>query len=355
MAALVLKVNPRRPEPEKIRIAAGVIKKGGLVVFPTETVYGIGANALDGKACRRIFRVKGRASDNPLIVHVSNLKMAAGVAEIPLSYSNIIRKIWPAPITFIMKARKKLPNTVTAGLETVALRMPSNRVALALIKASGVPIAAPSANISKKPSSTSAAHALNYFRDSVDVIIDSGRSRFGLESTILDLRSFTLLRPGAFTTEEIERAFGRAPKITGQARGLRGSRRAISPGMKYRHYSPDTPLFLFAGDKRRLEKILNGVGHDFAFMGSRETARRIGNSAKGKILLGSGRDLSGIARNLFDGLIRLDSLGMEFAVAESFREKGHGLAIMNRLRKASEHRTFKTKGELERLIKGAAR
>jgi L-threonylcarbamoyladenylate synthase len=350
MSALILKINPRRPERDKIKIAAEAIKKGGLVVFPTETVYGIGADAFDEKACAKIFRAKGRPSDNPIIVHVSDLRMAKCVAEIPPIYSNIIAAIWPAPITFIMKARNELPKIVTAGLNTVAVRMPSNRVALELIKASGLPIAAPSANISKKPSSTSALHAIKYFGKAVDVIIDSGRSKFGLESTILDLRSFKVLRPGAFTVEEIEKAFGRRPTVTGETRGIDESKAALSPGMKYRHYSPETPLFLFVGEGDELKKILEKADDPFAFLGSKELSGKIGKRTDQKIILGSRKNLKEIAANLFDALIALDSLKVKYAIIESFDEKGYGLAIMNRLRKATQHKAFKTAPELEKLV-----
>jgi len=353
MKALILKINQRRPEESKIARAAEAIKKGGLVVFPTETVYGIGANALSEKACRKIFRAKGRPRDNPLIVHVSGIEMARTVAEVPVVYNNIIRRIWPAPITFIMKARKGLPAAVTAGLGTVAIRMPANKVALALIESSGVPIAAPSANISRRPSATTAQHAIKYFKNSVEVIIDSGRSEFGLESTILDLRTFRILRPGAFTAERIRKAFGRRPVITRETMGLGESADAISPGMKYRHYSPETPLFLFTGKKNRLRRILKGAGGRFAFVGSSELSATIRMPGKYKMVLGSRKRPGKMASNLFDSLIRLDSLGAEFAVVESFGQRGYGLAMMNRIRKASQHRSFRSLPELERLMKGA--
>lgn len=350
MPAIILKIAPNNPEKGKIRMAAAAIRSGKLVVFPTETVYGIGANAFNPKACAKIFKVKGRASDNPLIVHVSDLRMAERVAEIPRIYSNIIARTWPAPITFITKAKKNLPGVVTAGLDTVAVRMPNNKVALALIRASGVPIAAPSANISKRPSSTSAQHAIRYFEKKVDVIIDSGKSEFGLESTILDLRNFTLLRPGAFTVEEIGKAFGRRPKVTNEARGLGESRKAISPGMKYKHYSPNTPLFLFGGNPKDLRKILSGEKGRFAFIGSLESSRLLKGIPKRSMILGRRNESKNVAKKLFGCLIELDLLGVDFGIAESFGEKGHGLAIMNRLRKASGHRSFRTRKEFERLI-----
>lgn len=351
---LFLKVSARKPGPDEIGKAAEAIRKGGLVVFPTETVYGIGADATNEAACRRIFRAKKRARDNPLIVHVSSLRMAEGIGVIPREYRQIIERIWPAPITFVVMARPGLPKAVTAGLKTVCVRMPDDPVALSLIRRAGVPIAAPSANPSKKPSATSGSHALAYFDGKVDVILDAGRTRHGIESTILDLRDFRLLRPGAFTIEEIAKAFGKKPKVTKDAKGMGGSGRPLSPGMKYRHYSPETPLFLYEGKPGKLAAALKGIGAGyFAFIGSKETSRLIGGLAPRKIVLGSRKNPDEIASNLFDALIRLDSLGARFAVAESFAEKGKGLAVMNRLRKASSHRSFTTRQELVNLLGGA--
>lgn len=350
MKALVLKINPSRPEASKIKKAAEAIKKGKIVVFPTETVYGIGASAFNSKACSRIFKIKGRPRDNPLIVHVSDMKMAERIAVIPPNYRKAIEKIWPAPITFVVKARKNLPKAVTAGLSTVCIRMPSNKVALELIKESG-PIAAPSANLSKRPSSTSGEHALGYFRQSVDIIIDSGRSSFGLESTILDLRSFMLLRPGSFTLEEIRKAFGKTPKVAEEVKGSKSSI-AIAPGTKYRHYAPLTPIFLFLGKPEKLKEMLGKEeGKNTAFIGSKETAKILGNKVRYKLILGSKNDLQEIGRNLFSSLIELDKLKARFSIVESFSREGYGLAIMNRLQKASNYKTFSRQKELERLLK----
>lgn len=351
MKALLLKVNPRKPEWRKIRIAANAIRNGGLVVFPTETVYGIGADALNPRACMKIYRAKGRALDNPLIVHVSSIGMAENIAIIPDKYKKIIKKIWPSPLTLVLKARSTLPRVVTANLDTVCVRMPENRVALALIKESGVPIAAPSANISSKPSSTSAAHALKYFESKVDIILDSGRSEYGVESSILDIRNFKLLRAGAFTAEDIERIFNRKPVITKETRGISTSGKAITPGMKYKHYSPGTPLFMFNGSTAALDALLEKSGRSVAFIGSREACRKIHNKHIKKLELGSEKDLKEVASNMFDALIKVDSLGVELAVVETFEEKGHGLAIMNRLRRASENREFSNLKELRDLLK----
>lgn len=341
MKTKVIRINPRNPERRKIREAAGVIRRGGLVVFPTETVYGIGADAYNRRATAKVYEVKGRPLKNPLMVHVSDMEMAKRVGVFPKRYYRIIERLWPGPIAFVVKARKGL------GRKEVAIRMPSNRVALELIRASGTPIAAPSANLSKKPSATKAGHALGYFEGKVDVIIDSGQAQKGIESTILDLRSFQLHRPGSFPIEKLTSAFGRKPIITDAARGLNDARKAIAPGMKYRHYSPDTPLFLYVGAQGRLPRILSGINSDFVFIGSDRTCRSLGCR---KIRLGSGVD--DVARNLFDALIRLDGMNARFAVIEQFPEKGMGLGLMNRIRKASDHKQFSDRRGLDLLLSG---
>ena len=343
----ILKIDSRDPDRKKVRIAADVIREGGLVVFPTETVYGIGGDAFNATSAEMIYRVKGRPSDNPLMVHVSDMEMAESVGIFPRRYLKAVKSLWPGPIAFVVKARESVPKEVVSGLGTVAVRMPDHKVALSLIRESGTPIAAPSANPSRLPSSTKASHAAGYFEGRVDVIIDSGPSRNGIESTILDLGSFTVLRPGAFPVERIADAFGRKPKVTRAARGLAGSKGATAPGMKYRHYSPKTPLFLYTGRPSGIGRAV-GKADNYAFIGSREAC----GALKGARVLDLGErdDLQEIARNLFDRLIEVDELGIDFAIIESFPERGIGLGIMNRLRKASNRRSFSTKAQLKGLI-----
>ncbi len=347
---LILKINSRHPEGSKISRASEIILKGGTVVFPTETVYGIGANAFDKTACRNIFRTKQRNPDNPLIVHVSSMEMADKVAHIPSKYRQIIKRIWPAPFTIVVKAKKSVPKVVTAGLDTVCVRMPQNKIALSLIDAAGVPIAAPSANISRFPSSTRPSHVKAHFRGKVDAIIESKPSRFGIESTILDLERFVLLRPGAFTVSQIEHAFGRKVIVTNESRGLLDHTASLSPGTKHMHYSPSTPLFLFNGNAASLKSIMSDFKGKFVFIGSSESCRLVSETAAKAINLGKNRDMRKIASNLFHALIVLDSIRPEFAIVESFPEKGLGLAVMNRLRKACRHRYFDNKAKLARLV-----
>lgn len=348
---ILLKLDPQHPDMEKIRQAARVIRSGGIVVFPTETVYGIGANALDGKAATKIYRIKGRPLDNPMIVHVSSMEMAKEIAKIPAKYVNVLQKIWPAPFTIIVPVKSNIPRVVTGGLSTIAIRMPSSKVALALIRESAVPIAAPSANISKKPSSTNASHAKKYFSGKVDIIIDAGSSSLGLESTVMNLKSFEILRPGTFTPAQIKRFFGRQPKIGDTAKGTAKPRKtAISPGTKYEHYSPTTKLILFDGDIRKLPEMMKGK-ENFSFIGSIEACRAMKGAARSTIPIGKRSDLNEMASNLFDALIKVDDRKPKFAVAQSFSDSGVGLAIMNRLRKASGNKSFKSKKELDNILK----
>ncbi len=340
----IIKINATSPEEAKISKAAKYIKEGGIVIFPTETVYGIGADALNGDACAKIFKAKERPADNPLIVHVSSFEMAEEIGVFPKEYAAAIKKIWPSPITFIVKTRKELPKEVTAGLKTVSIRMPAHPVALDLIKKAGVPIAAPSANPSKKPTATNANQAIKYFDGKVDCIIDSGHTFFGVESTIIDLERFAILRPGPFTVEEIEKAFGKKIKVDEITRGEVTVENTISPGTKYQHYAPETPLFLFNGAVKGLIEDLDNIDEqqEFCFIGSNQSCKEMSKAVGcSTIELGNKKNLYEIAKNLFDGLIMLDSLKVKFGIIESFDEAGIGLAIMNRIRKATSHKEFK--------------
>lgn len=345
---MIIKIDPLKPETDKVKIAAEAIKAGKLVVFPTETVYGLGANALDTEACKKIFLTKGRPQDNPLIVHISSMEMAEKLADIPREYRQKLNEIWPSPITFIVKKKNVLPDSVTAGLNTVALRMPAHPIALALIKEADVPIAAPSANLSGKPSPTAATSVIEDLKDKVDIIIDSGKTFFGLESTVIDLDTFTIARPGPFTIEEIAKKFGKRPKVFISSKEIK---KPISPGLKYRHYAPNKPLFLFTGEKDDFVKIANGLEESFCFVGSEESCSKVYTKNAVKISLGSAKNLYEIARNLFSSLRLIDKLEPKFAICESFEERGIGLAIMNRLNKACGGSTFSNEQSLQKTLK----
>jgi L-threonylcarbamoyladenylate synthase len=342
---MILKTNPLDPNPENIAVAADAIKRGELVAFPTETVYGLGADATNSVACSKIFEAKGRPNDNPLIVHVCSLEMADKFAHIPEEFRHVIERIWPSPITFIVNKKRGLSDLATAGLDTVGLRMPAHKIALKLIEEAGVPLAAPSANKSGRPSPTTAGDVIEDLDDSIGVVLDGGPSFFGVESTIIDLRSFTVVRPGPFTPEEIAEKFGRTPLMLKDTESLV---KPISPGLKYRHYAPVTPLFLFAGDVSRLKQMSGGEKR-IAFLGSEESCSRIDSTSIEKIAMGSDKDLYSIARNLFGSLRKLDELHVNLGLIEPFEEGGIGFAIMNRVRKAAGGRTISDSAELASL------
>ena len=350
MKTLVFKTNPKRPSAKTIEAATEAILDGKLVVFPTETVYGIGANAFDDRACREIYRVKGRASDNPLIVHVYSIEDALRFGRFKREYADALGRIWPGPLTVIVDGKGTLPETVTAGLDSVAIRCPKGKVIRSIIKRAGVPIAAPSANISTKPSSTKGEHAIGYFKGKVSVIIDGGEADYGIESTILDLRSFRILRPGAFTPEQIERAFGRKPVLGRLAEGTASASRMISPGTKYRHYAPNTPLFVYTGDNRAIRDMIRPFGRSAAFIGTDESCSMLKGTGVKCIPLGPSKSLRIRVHRLFDKLIELDSVGVDFAIIEQFPADGLGYAAMNRLRKASDHKSFSNPEELRNLV-----
>ena len=346
---MILKINPLKPEPDKLKIAADAIKRGRLVAFPTETVYGLGADAFNENACKQIFLAKGRPQDNPLIVHVNSIKMADKLGVFPAEYKPLLNDIWPSPITFVVKKRATLPNVVTASLDTVALRMPAHPVALALINEAGVPIAAPSANLSGKPSPTEAKTVMKDIGDKAEIILDAGQTFFGLESTVIDLQSFTILRPGPFTPDEIARKFGKKPNLLSYTTYPKD--RPTSPGMKYRHYAPDKPLFLFSGNKEELVTLVNKLDAHFCFLGSEETCNHIYSVKAYKLSLGSYKNAYEIAKNLFSTLRAIDNYSAKFAISESFDTQGIGLAIMNRLNKAAGGNTFSNIDELDKLLR----
>jgi L-threonylcarbamoyladenylate synthase len=330
----VLKVDAVEPDTGKIAIAAKAITEGGLVAFPTETVYGLGANALDPEAVAMIFKAKNRPADNPLIVHISKMTQLREVAEgVSPRMLNIAEKVWPGPLTFLFRKSDRLPQAVCGLTDKVAVRMPSHPVALALISAACVPIAAPSANLSTRPSPTSAAHVLADLDGKVDIVLDAGDTFFGVESTIIDAtcRPFRLLRPGACTLEELQRLLGRV-SVPMSVKKAESSAHAIAPGMKYRHYAPSKPLYML-GNKGFSHKLfaMKNVG----IICSRELCRSYRGAGKNVIILGSEKNLYEIARNLFKSLRALDELDVEFGIIETFKEEGIGLAIMNRIKKAS--------------------
>ncbi len=319
-----------------MEIAAEIIREGGLVAFPTETVYGLGANALNAEAIKKIYEAKGRPLDNPVIVHVAGMEMLESVAVATRRARVLMGRFWPGPLTLVLKKSKALPKATTAGLDTVAVRMPRNRVALDLIASSGVPIAAPSANISGRPSPTSAQHVLQDLSGKIDAILDGGTASIGVESTVLDLTSRvpTILRPGGLTAEELYKVIGRIrltpPKTKGKPR---------SPGMKYRHYAPRARMILVEGSEENLRRKIQALAlrlkGKIGILASKENAPYY--RAQDMEILGSRKNLSEVARNLFGALRRLDARS-DVIIAEGFEDVGIGRAVMNRLRKAASKR-----------------
>ncbi|BCU71428.1 L-threonylcarbamoyladenylate synthase [Stygiolobus caldivivus] len=339
---LILKIDPLNPEMDKIRQAAEVIKKGGTVAFPTETVYGLGANAYDGTACLKIFQAKNRPVDNPLIVHISDIEQLYEVAsEIPDNVLELAQTVWPGPLTFVLKKTPKVPKEVTANLDTVAVRMPAHPIALQLIRESGVPIAAPSANLATKPSPTKPEDVIADMNGRVDVIIDGGHTFFGVESTIINvsINPPVLLRPGPFTVEELKKFFPDliVPEF---AEGKKEAEIALAPGMKYKHYAPSTKLVLVE-NREIFEQVVKVISQKYkvALLISKEISEKFKEYPT--LVLGSDENLYEVARNLFDAFRELDKLNVDIGIMIGFPERGIGFAIMNRARKASAFSVIK--------------
>ncbi len=323
---------------KEIKKAAEIIRAGGTVAFPTETVYGLGADALNGNAVSKIFKAKNRPPDNPLIVHVSSKDMLRMLArDIPASALKLMDSFWPGPLTIILKRRDVMPDITTGGLDTIAVRMPAHDIALALIKEAGVPIAAPSANISGRPSPTRAEHVIRDMDGRIDAVVVGEESRLGIESTVIDLTVTppALLRPGGQSLEEIIDCIGYVNVVEESVK---------SPGMRYTHYSPKTRLVLVEGERESALAKVNLLVKDFCRQGlrvgvlvSRESSRNIECDAK--YILGSINNLKEVASRLFSGLRFLDEAGVDIGIAEGvFPEIREGRAIMNRLRKAAGER-----------------
>lgn len=344
MKTILAKVDLRQPESaEVIRTAAKILQEGGLVAFPTETVYGLGGNGLDGAACEKIYIAKGRPSDNPLILHISEFEeLNAIVREISPAAQKLMDAFWPGPLTMVFPKADIVPLKATGGLDTVAVRFPSHPVARAIIKAAGLPIAAPSANSSGKPSPTRASHVEFDLNGKIDMIVDGGAAEWGLESTIVDVSGDVpmILRPGAVTKEMMEEVVGRVeidPAIlTKPAADLKPK----APGMKYTHYSPKAEVVLVKGERQAVADEINRLaaldmsnGKKTGVMATEETKDLY--HADIILSLGSRDRPEQIGANLFKLLRKFDFLGAEKVYSEVFSEEGEGMAIMNRLNKAA--------------------
>lgn len=321
---------------EDINTAARIIREGGLVGMPTETVYGLAANALDGKAVAKIFAAKGRPQDNPLIVHISDFaQIYSLVQNIPDKAKSLAQKYWPGPLTMIMQKSAAVPDAVSAGLPTVGIRFPSHPAARALISAAGVPIAAPSANISGFPSTTTAAHVFRDMNGKIDAVLDGGPCGVGVESTIVTLVSDPprLLRPGGITLRQLQDVLGRVDVDSAVMNPLPKGMHPLSPGMKYKHYSPKANIIIVKGNKKSYTNYVNqhkapGVAA-LCYNGDER------NIDVPSVCYGSETDYSQQAQDLFAALRRLDEIQAKTVYARCPEPDGVGLAVYNRLMRAA--------------------
>lgn len=334
---------------EELLEAAQILRDGGLVAFPTETVYGLGANALNEEAAKKIYAAKGRPSDNPLIAHISSMEeLPALVSEIPDAGRLLAEKFWPGPLTMIFPKSELVPYGTTGGLETVAVRMPSDPVANRLISLAGVPVAAPSANTSGRPSPTKAEHVIEDMNGKIEMIIDGGEVGIGVESTIIDVSGSvpTLLRPGAVTMEMLRDTLGDVeidPAILGP---MKADVKPKAPGMKYRHYAPKAEMILVEGSPEKVAEYIN-QGVEKALEGGKTAGIICTEESRERYrsgilqVIGSREHEETVAHNLFAVLREFDELNVDCIFSESFSENQLGQAIMNRLCKAAGYHIVK--------------
>lgn len=332
-------------DKEAIDRAGKIIKEGGLVAFPTETVYGLGGDALNPSASAKIYAAKGRPSDNPLIVHIEDISALEKITkEIPEAAYKLAEKYWPGPLTMIFNKSDAVPYETTGGLDTVAVRMPSNKTALAFIKAAGGYIAAPSANISGRPSPTKGSHVLEDMNGRIEMILDGGECDIGLESTIVDITEGMpmILRPGYISIEMVREVLGKTEYDPAIISDVSSNRAPKAPGMKYKHYAPKGDLTIVSGDKEKVvEYIKNRISEEktgvkIGILASSETIRWY--NADKVIDIGSLSDEDEVARHLYGALRDFDEAGIDIIYSEEFDIGRIGQAIMNRLIKAAGHK-----------------
>ncbi len=344
----IIKIDPENIDPQALDKACEYIKRGELVAFPTETVYGLGGDAFDPNASRSIYAAKGRPSDNPLIVHIAEISDIYDIGKnIPKTAEILAEAFWPGPMTLIVEKSTSVPYETTGGLDTVAIRLPSHPIAREFIKRSERFIAAPSANTSGRPSPTMASHVIEDLSGRIPCIIDGGRVEIGLESTIIDLTESipTILRPGAISLKDVA-------AVTKDARMDPGigeenpSVRPKAPGMRYRHYAPKGELTIVEGDRDKvIERIIEEcqtrtkTGSTSAVIACSESAKEYRDCLVFDI--GAKMREEEIAHNLYDTLRKLDEEGIEYIFSESFDSPDMGVAVMNRLLKAAGHRVLR--------------
>ena len=352
METIIKKITNDLENDKLIISEAGrIIREGGLVAFPTETVYGLGGDAFSPDAAAKIYAAKGRPSDNPLIVHIAKVEDLKALSdEVPPAAYMLADKFWPGPLTIIVKKNDRVPMSVTGGLNTVAVRLPANTIARGIIEESQTFIAAPSANLSGRPSPTTGEHVIEDLSGRVDMIVDGGTIDIGLESTIVDLSETipVVLRPGFITVEELREVIGEVvidPAIKGT---LKEDVAPKAPGMKYRHYAPKALLTIVKGEEKKVtDKLLQLLKEDVEKglkVGIMTTVKHKDLFDKGEVIcLGEADNNEEIARNLFWALRRFDELNVDVIYSEAFSEEGVGQAVMNRLNKAAGHRTILVK------------
>lgn len=329
------------------RVAGSIIRNGGLVAFPTETVYGLGANGLDGQAVSRIFEVKGRPNDNPLILHVAKKNDVKQLWDgVPAAARTLMDAFWPGPLTLVYNRSSVVPDEVTAGLDTVALRMPDHKCALAFLREAGVPVAAPSANLSGKPSPTTAEHVREDLWGKIDLILDGGPCRVGLESTVLSLIGKpTILRPGGITREMLESVIGSVEVAQAVLHPLGEGEAVASPGMKYKHYAPDAEVIVAMGRNPRTSAGVisreyerrEAKGENCIIFASKQTEPFY--RGKACVIIGDRNDPATMCASLFAAL-RKQSGKVDVILTESLPEEDMGLAYMNRLLRAAGFHTL---------------
>ena len=343
METVIKKVDENNIDMDIIREMAEKIKNGETVIFPTETVYGLGANAMDENAAKKIYEAKGRPSDNPLIVHIADIEEVEKIAlEVGEKARLAMDSFWPGPLTIILKKKEVVPNITSGGLSTVAIRMPSNKIANALIRESKTQIAAPSANISGRPSPTKAEHVVNEMSGRVSGIIMGGDCDFGLESTVVDFSEDKpmILRPGSITKEMLEDVLGEVsidPSLSKKEDNIK----AKAPGMKYKHYSPNAQVYIVKGEENNVVLKMNELSRK-----NHAENKKTGIMCMSKdidnfecdYIVDLGKDYDEVAANLFDALIKMDEAKMDIVYSVCFENCGVGQAIMNRLLKSAGYR-----------------
>lgn len=342
METVISRIDDVNKDLQLIEDAAKAIKEGGTVVFPTETVYGLGADALNSEAVKKIFQAKGRPQDNPLIIHVASKDISEFVKDVPEIAQKIMDKFWPGPLTVIMNKKDIIPGETSANLSTIGVRMPDNEIALKLIELSETPIAAPSANISGRPSPTDIERCEEDLYGKVNYIIGGTKSRVGVESTIVDctVNPPVILRPGGITLEMLKSVDPSIELDKGLMTKPTDDFKPKAPGMKYKHYAPNAKVRIISGNSEKVvEKIQQMVhyyidnGKKVGILSSRENARYYNEGEV--IVIGSSHKLEEVAQNLFEDLRKFDDMNIDIILAEAFEEKGVGIAIMNRLKKSA--------------------